>query len=75
MNYALRIPDYYRSDIEDVKGDVSLNQFIVNAIAEKVATLKTVDYLNERAKCGSKEHALSVLKSSPDIKPTEMDKF
>ncbi len=75
MNYALRIPDYYRSDIEEVKGDVSLNQFIVNAIAEKVATLKTAEYLNERSKRGSKEHALSVLNSSPDNEPIEIDKF
>ena len=75
MNYALRIPDYYRSDIEDVKGDVSLNQFIVNAIAEKAATLKTVEHLNERAKRGSKDHALSVLKSAPNVEPTDIDKF
>ena len=61
MNYALRLPDYYKNDIERVKGDVSINQFIVNAIAEKIATLKTVDYLEQRAQNGSKEHALSIL--------------
>ena len=62
MNYALRIPDYYKSDIEELKGDVSINQFIVNAIAEKVSSLKTLDHLNERAKKGSREHALSMLR-------------
>jgi len=75
MNYALRIPDYYKSDIDDVKGDVSMNQFIVNAIAEKIATLKTVDYLNERAKSGSREHAISILKSASDVNPIEIDKL
>ena len=30
MNFALRIPDYYKSDIELLKGDVSINQFSVN---------------------------------------------
>ncbi len=73
MNYALRIPDYYKSDIEAVKGDVSLNQFIVNAIAEKVATLKTVEHLNERASRGTREHALSILKRSPDIDAIKID--
>lgn len=73
MNYALRIPDYYKSDIEAVKGDVSLNQFIVNAIAEKVATLKTIEHLNERASRGTREHALSILKRSPDIDAIKID--
>jgi len=49
MNFALRIPDYYKEDIEDLKGGVSINQFIVNAVAEKIASLKTVDHLQNRA--------------------------
>ena len=75
MNYALRIPDYYKSDIEEVKGDVSMNQFIVNAIAEKVASLKTIDYLEQRAKKGSKEHALSILKRASSHHPDDEDTF
>ena len=73
MNYALRIPDYYKSDIEEVKGDVSMNQFIVNAVAEKVATLKTIDYLEQRAKKGSYEHALSVLKRASSHRLNDED--
>jgi len=75
MNYALRIPDYYKSDIEDVKGEVSMNQFIVNAIAEKVATLKTLDYLQERAEQGSREHALAMLKKASSNPPSKKDSF
>ncbi len=75
MNYALRIPDYYKSDIEDVKGEVSMNQFIVNAIAEKVATLKTLDYLQERAEQGSREHALTMLKKASHNPPSKEDRF
>ncbi len=58
MNYALRIPDYYKEDIENLKGDVSINQFIINALAEKISSLKTVAYLQERADKGSAKHAL-----------------
>jgi len=40
MNFALRVPDYYKDDINNLKGDTSINQFIVNAIAEKISALK-----------------------------------
>jgi len=73
MNFALRIPNYYKKDIEALKGEVSINQFIVNAIAEKIATLKTVDHLKERAKKGSRDHALKILDNAPDIKPDFKD--
>ena len=75
MNYALRIPDYYKSDIENLKGNVSMNQFIVNAIAEKVASLKTLDYLTQRAENGSREHALSMLEKASNNKPDAKDSF
>ena len=75
MNYALRIPDYYKSDIEELKGKVSINQFIVNAIAEKVASLKTLDYLTQRATNGSNEHAISMLKRASSNKPNDEDMF
>ena len=75
MNFALRIPDYYKAEIEELKGNVSINQFIVNALAEKIATLKTVDYLEERAKRGSVEHALGILSKVSDREPLEKDKL
>jgi hypothetical protein len=73
MNFALRIPDYYKKDIELLKGEVSINQFIVNAVAEKIASLKTLDYLEERAQRGSREHALNILGNAPDIEPDKRD--
>ena len=73
MNFALRIPDYYRKDIELLKGDISINQFIINALAEKIATLKTLNQLQLRANRGSKAHALGLLNNAPDIKPKSGD--
>ena len=75
MNFALRIPDYYKRDIESLKGEVSINQFIVNAVAEKIASLKTLDYLQERAKEGSREHALELLRNAPEREPDILDKL
>ena len=52
MKYALRIPDHYAEEIRALKGDSSINQFIVTAVVEKIATLKTLDYLKQRAERG-----------------------
>ena len=75
MNFALRIPDYYKRDIESLKGEVSINQFIINAVAEKIASLKTLDYLQERAKEGSREHALELLRNAPEREPDILDRL
>jgi len=39
----------FKKEVRALKGDVSINQFIVSAIAEKISTLKTVKYLEDRA--------------------------
>lgn len=73
MNFALRIPDYYKEEIMHLKGDVSMNQFIINALAEKISALRTEAYLRERAKRGSRQHALHLLDQVVDLPPEEQD--
>ena len=75
MNFALRIPDYYKKDIETLKGDVSINQFIINAVAEKIATLKTINHLEQRASRGSRNHALKILAQEADVEPEKRDRL
>ena len=75
MNFALRLPDYYKPEIESLKGDISMNQFIVTAVAEKIAALKTEDYLKQRALQGDRSHALSMLDQVADIAPDKQDKL
>ena len=50
-NFALRIPPSLMEDAKAlaVQDAVSVNQFLVQAAAEKVATLKARGYLSERA--------------------------
>ena len=50
-NYALRLPASLKVVAEEVAREdgTTLNQFIVTAVAEKLAALKTADYLAERA--------------------------
>ncbi len=50
-NFALRIPPSLMEDVKALatQDAVSVNQFLVQAAAEKVATLKARHYLSERA--------------------------
>jgi hypothetical protein len=54
---------------------VSINQFISLALAEKVSSLRTVEYLKQRALRGSREHLVSILDAAPDIEPDENDRI
>jgi hypothetical protein len=47
--------------------DVSINQFIATAVAEKMSALLTLDYLEQRAKRGSQDHFRSVLRRVSDV--------
>jgi hypothetical protein len=51
-NYALRLPASLKRAVEEVAREdgTTLNQFIVSAVAEKLAALKTADYFAERAR-------------------------
>ena len=51
-NFPLRLPASIKRAAEDLAhGDgVSLNQFIASAVAEKVSALRTLEYLEARAK-------------------------
>lgn len=74
---SLRIPKSLHNQVRELAKEegVSINQFVALALAEKVATLQTVDYLEERAKRGSREKLLAVLDKAPDIEPEAYDKL
>lgn len=50
-NYALRLPASLKRAVEELAREdgTTLNQFIVSAVAEKLAVLKTADYFAKRA--------------------------
>ncbi len=74
---SLRLPKSMYGDLKDVAKveGVSMNQFVMIAIAEKIALLNGLDYLGKRAKRGSREKLLSVLAKSPDVEPEEHDRL
>lgn len=74
---SLRLPDSLHEQIRKLASvdGVSINQFISTAAAEKLAALITVDYLEERAKRGTRQRFEAALKRLPDIEPTDDDKL
>ena len=70
---SLRLPDSYHSLIKEiaVKDKISINQFIVSAVAEKISALETQRYLEERGARGSRDKFLAVLAKVPDAEMEE----
>lgn len=74
---SLRLPDYLKTAVNEVcQGEkISLNQFIVNALSEKVSALQTVDIIEKRAAKASREDFFSALSQIPNNEPLENDKL
>ena len=74
---SLTLPHSLQEQVEAVaqKEGISVPEFITLAVAEKLATLTTADYLAERAKRGSRDKLLAVLAKAPDVEPEEYDKL
>ncbi|HLA36557.1 MAG TPA: hypothetical protein VJ001_16975 [Rhodocyclaceae bacterium] len=76
-NYALRIPESLFAYVRKVAGEdgVSMNQFFVTAIAEKVSAMKTEAYFRERQARGSPAGFDAWLAASPDVPPEAGDEL
>ena len=74
---SLRLPKSMYDRLREVaKAEgISMNQFVTLAIAEKMATLSTLDYLEERAKRGSREKLLTILEKAPDVESEDYDRL
>ena len=53
---------------------ISVNQLVATALAEKLAALMTVEYL-ERAKHGSRDRFLAAMAGVPEVEPDECDRL
>lgn len=74
---SLRLPTSLHDQLRSLaeQEGISINQFITLAIAEKMATIDTKQYLQQRAKRGNREKLLAVLAKAPDVEPEEADKL
>lgn len=74
---SLRLPDSLHKQVRKLaeKENVSINQLITLALAEKLSALMTEDYLGERAKRGSLNKFRRAMSKVPKVKPEERDRL
>jgi hypothetical protein len=74
---SVRLPDSLHDAVRDLakRENVSINQFVALALAEKVAALMTEEYLMERAQRGSRTKFEDALGKVADIEPDERDRL
>ena len=74
---SLRLPDSLHETVRDLakKDHVSINQFVATALAEKISALITGEYLEKRAKRGSRRKFERVMGKVADIEPEECDRL
>ncbi len=74
---SLRLPKSLHEQLKELAEEegISVNQFVVLAVAEKVASISTIEYLEKRAKGGNREKLLAVLNKAPDVEPEVFDRL
>ena len=74
---SVRIPDYLHKEVKKTAAEenVSINQFIMLALAEKISALNTESYLEARAQKGNRKDFLNVLAKAPGNEPEKFDRL
>jgi predicted transcriptional regulator len=74
---SLRLPDSLHKQVRKLaeKESVSINQLITVALAEKLSALMTEEYLQKRAKRGSRRKFQRAMAKVPKVKPDEYDRL
>ncbi|MBN2303085.1 MAG: toxin-antitoxin system HicB family antitoxin [Anaerolineae bacterium] len=74
---SVRLPESLHDAVRELakREDVSINQFIALALAEKVSALMTEDYLAARAQRGSRAKFEAALGQVTDVEPDEHDRL
>ena len=74
---SLRLPKTLHQQVKEVAQEegISVNQFVMLAVAEKIASISTIEYLEKRAAHGNRERLLEILGKAPDVEPDEFDRL
>lgn len=74
---SIRLPNSLHERVRELakREGVSINQFVSTAVAEKLSALMTEEYLNERAKRGSRKKFEAALSRVPDVEPEDNDRI
>jgi hypothetical protein len=76
-SYHLCLPESLHRQLRELaeRDQVSINQFVVLAVAEKIAALRTLDYIEQRGQRGSRDKFDRVLQKVTEAgwEPYEAD--
>ncbi len=74
---SLRLPESLHNTAREIakKENISLNQLITLALAEKIAVLGAEEYLEMRAKRASKEKFLKAMSKVAKVEPPDYDRL
>ncbi len=74
---SLRLPNSLHERARDLarREGVSINQLVASALAEKMSALLTEEYLEARARRGTRAKFLAALAHVPDIEPDPEDRL
>lgn len=74
---SLRLPESLHEKVREVakRENVSMNQFITLALAEKISALMTEEYLAARAERGSRDKFERAMRNVADVEPEEHDRL
>ncbi|MBI3422264.1 MAG: toxin-antitoxin system HicB family antitoxin [Acidobacteria bacterium] len=74
---SLRLPDSLHERVRELalKENVSINQLITLALAEKLSALMTEEYLGKRAKRGDRKKFQRAMAKVADVAPDERDRL
>ncbi len=73
----IKVPDSLLKQAQEMaeKENMTLEQFINSALAEKMAAWMTVEYLEQRAARGDRRKFEQALSKVPDIEPDSTDRL
>jgi len=74
---SLRLPDSLHESVRNLakEDNISINQFVATALAEKMSALITEQYLSERAEKGNKKKFKTALSKVKNIEPDNEDRL
>lgn len=74
---SLRLPNSLHERARELaeREGISINQLVATALAEKISALMTEEYLEQRARRGSRAKFLEALRHVPDVEPPPYDRL
>jgi len=74
---SLRLPESLHEAVRELaqRENVSMNQFITLALAEKISALMTEEYLAERASRGQREKFERAMEKVANVEPEGRDRI